>query len=65
MSLHEYRRSLDLAGRNYPFYALIMAAVRQADTRNAEKLRAAFPEVYEEFKARYGAPRGLLPGEKR
>jgi hypothetical protein len=45
------------------FYALIMAAMRQADSTNAAKLRAAFPETWDEVQARYNAPGGFLPGE--
>jgi hypothetical protein len=46
-----------------PFYALIMAAMRNADTFNAIKLRRAFPELWLEMVDRYEAPRGLLEGE--
>lgn len=46
-----------------PFYALIMAAMRQADTANAERLRHMFPVVWDELQARYHAPGGLLPGD--
>jgi hypothetical protein len=46
---------------DYPFYALIMAAMRQADTTNLEKLKAMWPDVYREFMARYNAPGGVLP----
>jgi len=60
MSRYEYEKS-----KTYDpdFYALIMAAMRQADTFNAEKLRAAWPDVWDELQARYNAPGGYLPGE--
>lgn len=61
MSLHEYQRSKAIADE--PFYALIMAAIRAADTFNAERLREAFPDTHEEMLLRYNAPQGLLPGE--
>jgi len=61
MSYYDYRVSREIVGQ--PFYALIMAAMRSADTPNTEKLRAAWPDVYEELQARYNAPSGLLPGE--
>jgi hypothetical protein len=61
VSLHEYLESVRLAQDRPPFYALIMAAMRQADTPNAEKLRAVFPEVWGELDARYNAPGGRLP----
>ena len=63
MSLYDYRRAREIAAEDYPFYALIMAAMRQADTDNAEKLKAAWPEVYAELEQRYWAPGGLLPDE--
>lgn len=40
-----------------------MAAMRNADTINAEKLKALFPEEYAELNQRYNAPGGLLPNE--
>lgn len=43
-----------------PFYALIMAAMRKADSYNAEKLRYVFPEVWVELQERYNAPGGFL-----
>ncbi len=58
MSYHEYVYSKDL--RFVSFYALIMAAMRQADAINAAKLRAAWPEVWDELYDRYHAPGGRL-----
>ncbi len=46
-----------------PFYALIQAAMRTADTDNLEKLKEAWPEVWRELQDRYNAPDGYLPGE--
>lgn len=63
MTLHCYRVSAQIAARDEPFYALVMAAMRKADTDNAEILRQAFPEVHAELRARYDAPGGVLPGE--
>jgi hypothetical protein len=37
--------------------------MRKADTTNAAKLRAAFPDVWNEFQARYNAPGGVLADE--
>lgn len=45
------------------FYALVIAAMMRADTMNAAKLRAAFPDLWEETQARYDAPGGVLDGE--
>jgi hypothetical protein len=63
MSLHEYAISRELAERDLPFFALVMAAMRRADTVNAERLRAAFPDVWAELQARYDAPGARLPGD--
>jgi hypothetical protein len=63
MSYHEYMVSRELTSTDPPFYALIMCAMRKADTTNAAKLRAAFPDVWNEFQARYNAPGGVLADE--
>lgn len=63
MSQHEYDVSKEIAKADYPFYSLVMAAMRQADTDNLEKLQGAFPEVWAELQARYNAPGGILPEE--
>lgn len=60
MSLHEYKDSVLLRNEMYAFYSLIMAAFRQADSINFEKLKAAFPEVWEEVQSRYYMPGGIL-----
>lgn len=65
MSLYDYEKSKAIdRDIDPPFYALIMAAMRKADSTNIQLLRAAWPEVYAEFEARYNAPGGLLPGEQ-
>ena len=64
MSLHEYEKSKEIALADYPFYAIVMAAMRQADTRNLEALTFAFPAVRKELQARYNAPGGLLHDEQ-
>lgn len=61
MSHYDYKRSIET--HNFPFYALIMGAMRQADTDNLEKLKDAFPSVWDELYARYNAPGGYLPDE--
>lgn len=63
MSRYDYQESLKVASQGYQFKALIMAAMRQADTNNSTKLEAAFPEIWEELHARYNAPGGYLVGE--
>ena len=67
VSLHEYLESRTIsASRPEPsFYALIMAAMRGAGTENALRLRMAYPEVWEELKARYNAPGGKLDTDRQ
>ena len=64
MSYYDYRVSADIAMHDYPFYGLIMAAMRQADTANLAKLCAVFPEVWVELDERYHAPGGILPTDR-
>ena len=65
MSRYDYEVSKRIAMQDFPFYALIMAVMRQADSDNLAALQAAFPETFTELKARYNAPGGLLPGEEK
>lgn len=62
MSLYDYRASRTIDA-DAPFYALIMAAMRRADTANLALLQAAWPEVWAELDARYNAAGGALPGD--
>jgi hypothetical protein len=62
MARYDYIASRELSLQ--PFYALIMAAMRKADSYNLEALKKAFPEVWIELQVRYNAPGGFLPGEK-
>jgi hypothetical protein len=64
VSLFDYQASQELAAEDRPFYALIMAAMRQADTHNALLLRAAFPETWDELHLRYHSPGGILATER-
>lgn len=64
MSRYDYEASKRIAAADWPFYALVMAAMRQADTENLAKLRAAWPEVWAELEQRYHAPGGVLPGDE-
>lgn len=70
MSFHDYETSLEIgAGRYYspdpPFAALIMAAMRKADSDNLLRLQHAFPLIWQEFLKRYRAPDGVLPEDNR
>lgn len=64
MSLHEYRVSRQISEQGYPFYALIMAAMRQADGPNLTMLKTMFPLVWEELKERYNLPGGAYPNDE-
>ena len=63
MSLFDYRQSQDLSEGDTQFAALIMAAMRKADTDNFATLQLAFPEIAHELQVRYNAPGGLLESE--
>jgi hypothetical protein len=64
VNLYDYLCSIEIAKHDWPFHALIMAAMRQADTDNLNWLRAGFPAVWDQLHARYYAPGGVLPGEE-
>lgn len=68
MSHLDYKLSLAIgAGKldypDPPFYAMIMAAMRKADSRNLVLLAEAFPGTYEEMRRRMRANDGLLDQE--
>lgn len=63
MSHMDYKISQQLASAEPPFYALIMTAMRRADSDNIELLKAAFPEIHAELMARYHSPGGYLKDE--
>lgn len=63
MSLYDYKASKSEAFIDAPFYALIMAAMRRADTPNSRALQKAFPFVWAELQTRYNAPGGRLPSD--
>lgn len=70
MSRYDYELSGRLAAgvavpaQPPPFYALLMAAMRRADSVNAMMLRNAFPDVWTELQARYDAPGGKLASDQ-
>lgn len=63
MSRHDYEASSELYAAAPSFDALIMAALRRADSSNASTLRAAFPAQAAEAQARYDAPGGILASD--
>lgn len=58
--LHAYHVSIGISNNDYPFYALIMAAMRKADTENLGALSRAFPAISAELQRRYNAPLGVI-----
>lgn len=63
MSRHEYETSKLLGVVDPPFYGMVMALMRQADSSNLDRLQAVFPEVWDELEQRYNAPGGALPDD--
>lgn len=63
MSHYDYQFSQEPTLLVGPFYGLIMAAMRRADTNNLERLKRAFPQVWAELEARYNAPGGFIEGD--
>ncbi len=65
MSLYDYEQSKKISVEDPPFYALIMAAMRQADTINSIKLLDAWPDTWKELRERYNAPGGAITFAER
>jgi hypothetical protein len=63
MSYYAYLESMSIACSDPSFEALLMAAIRRADTENYRKLSIAFPDVVIELQQRYNAPGGELAGD--
>ena len=64
MSLYDYEVGLKISAKNYPFYALIQAAMRQTDSDNILKLKSVFPGIWKELQERYNSPGGILMSER-
>lgn len=65
LEISDFERTVahQLIEQGYPYEALIMACIRQADTMNCEALQALHPGIFSELLTRYHASGGLLPGE--
>lgn len=63
MSRYDYLISKEIEEKDYPFYAILMGAMRQADSVNLNRLKHVFPDTYKELVARYNAGGGYLEGE--
>lgn len=61
--LHAYQVSIDLTNSDPPMSALLMAAMRKADSQNAAILHGAYPQLWAEMQRRYNAPGGRLEDE--
>lgn len=64
MSIYDYEMSKKIYDNDYSFASIIMAAMRKADDINLAKLKASWPELWDELYARYHTPGGVLPEEK-
>jgi hypothetical protein len=62
MARYDYEKSRQLIADDVPFHALIMAAMRKADSQNLATLRVAFPETWDELETRYHAPAACCRG---
>ena len=65
MSLYDYQKSQEIDRQGYPFYALIMAAMRKADSNNLVMLQTMWPTVWKDLQARYYAPGGILDSDSQ
>ncbi len=65
MSYYDFVVARRLHTEDASFAALIMAAMWKADSINSAMLRAQWPELWDEITARYHAPAGLLPEERK
>lgn len=63
MSKYTYDIGRRLTREDPPFEAIIQAAMRKADGPNLATLQNAFPHIYREYRERYQAPGGFLPGD--
>jgi len=60
VSRHDWTESSRIVIADPSFTALIMAAMRRADSKSLPALRLAFPKQWQELQERDSAPVGLL-----
>lgn len=65
MSHYDYEVSKHISSHDYTFGAMMMALMRKADSQDLEILKASFPRIHAELVARYSAPGGILPDERK
>ena len=63
MARFDYLLSQVMVKKDPTFTAIIMTAMRKADSLNLARLKHAWPEIWKELQARYNAPGGWLRGE--
>jgi len=63
MTYNDYICGRELDVHDHPFYGLIQAAMRRADTKNLEMLKTCWPEIWDDLQKRYNAPGGRLEGD--
>jgi hypothetical protein len=64
VSRFDYEQSKRINQEDYTFAALVMAAMRKADTMNGMLLAKVFPSIDAELRARYNAPGGRLETDR-
>lgn len=61
MSKYDYDCSKEISSNS--FYAIIMVAMRKADSQNLTILKKYWPEIWNELQLRYNSPNGIIEGE--
>lgn len=59
LSVFDYQESLRIEIRGAPFYAVLAAAMRRADSENLERLRFMFPIIYTDLERWRNTPGAL------
>jgi len=59
LSQYDYQMSADPGLRTPPFYSLIAAAMRKADSSNLARLKFMWPRVWESLRTWYNTPGAL------
>lgn len=63
LSWHSYLASKEVERRDFPFYAIIVAAMKKADDDNLRALKHVFPGLFEQALERYNQPMGMSIAE--
>jgi hypothetical protein len=57
---HAHRASAEISQEDPPFYALLFALMRKADTEHQNRIKELWPDAYRELWLRTVSPDGLL-----